>query len=278
MKAYCDLHTHSYFSDGTASPGELIDAAEKMGLAAIALTDHNTVAGLPEFLEAARGRRIEAIPGIEFSVDYGDTELHMLGLFIRPEHYGAINGLLDGAKQRKEQSNIDLVAALNRAGYRLDYAAIKGKTPGGQVNRAHIAMALTEAGYTESVSDAFRRLLSPKGGFYVPPKRPDAFEVIRFIKSIGAVAVLAHPFLNLKTPEALREFLEQAVVCGLDGMETLYPLFDEETTRIAEEIADEFGLKHSGGSDFHGTAKPDIHLGTGRGDLAVPAEYLACLK
>lgn len=275
MERYCDLHTHSYYSDGTCSPAELVDAAEKMGLAAIALTDHNTVAGLPEFLAAAEGREVEAVPGIEFSTDYGGTELHILGLFVVPAHYPAITALLEEAKQRKEQSNIDLVAKLNRAGYALDYAAIKAGTPGGQVNRAHIAAALTELGYTASIQEAFKQLLSPKRGYYSPPQRLDAFETIRFIKSIGAVAVLAHPFLNLKTPDALREFLEQAVKCGLDGMETLYPLFDEETTRLAGEIADEFGLAHSGGSDFHGENKPDICLGTGKGSLAVPR---ACLE
>ena len=278
MGKYCDLHTHSYYSDGTFSPAELVEAAEALGLGAVALTDHNTVAGLPEFLEAARDSTVEAVPGTEFSVDYGDTELHILGLFIRPEHYGAVTELLDGAKLRKEQSNINLVAALNRAGYALDYEAIRAATPGGQMNRAHIAAALTDAGYTASVQEAFKRLLTPKHGFYEPPKRPDAFETIRFIKSIGAAAVLAHPFLNLKEPSALREFLRKAVDCGLDGMETLYPLFDEERTRLAEEIAGEFGLKPSGGSDFHGKTKPDIRLGTGKGGLTVPMEYLTGLK
>ena len=278
MEMYCDLHTHSYYSDGTYSPAELIDAAEKLGLGAVALTDHNTVAGLPEFLAAARGRSIEAVPGTEFSVDYGDTELHILGLYIRPEHFDAVTALLDEAKLCKEQSNIDLVAALCRAGYVLDYGQIKGQNPGGQVNRANIAAALTEKGYTESVQDAFKKLLSPKRGFYNPPKRPDAFETIRFLKSIGAVTILAHPFLNLKNPEDLRTFLKQAVICGLDGMETRYPLFDEEKTALAARIAEEFGLKPSGGSDFHGKTKPDIALGTGKGSLRVPLAYLDELK
>lgn len=278
MKAYCDLHTHSYFSDGTCSPKEVVEAAEKLGLGAVALTDHNTVAGLPEFLEAARGKALEAVPGIEFSTDYGDTELHILALYVRPEHYAAITALVEEMKARKERSNIDLVASLNRAGYALDYEQIKAATPGGQVNRAHIGAALTEKGYTASIREAFRLLLSPKRGYYVQPKRLDALDTIRFIKSIGAVAVLAHPFLNLKTPEALREFLAQAKDCGLNGMETMYPLFDEETSRLAYRIAGEFGLQPSGGSDFHGRNKPDIRLGTGKGSLAVPMTCLDGLK
>ena len=275
---YCDLHTHSYYSDGTFSPAELIAAAEKRNLGAVALCDHNTVAGLPEFLEAARGSRVEAVPGVEFSTDYGDRELHILGLFIRPEDYAAVTELLEDGKRRKEQSNIDLVDALNRAGYRLDYGQIRGKTPGGQVNRAHIAAALTEAGYTESVKDAFRTLLAPSRGYYTPPKRPDALETVAFIAELGSVPVLAHPFLNLKQEGALREFLSRAKPRGLAGMETMYPLFDEEQTRLAGAIAEEFGLLPSGGSDFHGGNKPDIALGTGKGNLAVPISCLEKLK
>lgn len=278
MRECCDLHTHSYYSDGTFSPAQLIHAAENLDLGAVALTDHNTVAGLPEFMEAARGKTVEAVPGIEFSTDYGERELHILGLFVMPEHYPAVTEQLEEARRRKERSNLELVAALNRAGYALDYSSIRDKTPGGQVNRAHIAMALTELGYTASTGEAFQKLLSPKRGFFVPPKRLDALETIRFIKSIGAVAVLAHPFLNLKTPEALRGFLRAAAECGLDGMETRYPQFDDGQTALAAQIADEFGLLPSGGSDFHGAAKPDISMGTGKGNLAVPVEYVRQLK
>lgn len=277
MASLCDLHTHSHFSDGTLSPTRLLDAAEQAGLAAVALTDHNTVAGLPEFMAAARGRGVEAVPGIEFSTDYQGTELHILGLFIQSRHYGKVTALLDEALARKERSNIDLVEKLQKAGYDIDYAAIKGKTPNGQVNRALIAAALTEQGYTASIRDAFQKLLSPEQGYYIPPERLNAFDVIRFIGSIGAVAVLAHPFLNLKEGE-LRVFLEQAKKYGLDGMETLYPMFDEAQTRSAQAIADEFGLLHSGGSDFHGGNKPHIQLGTGQGSLAVPLPLLTALK
>jgi predicted metal-dependent phosphoesterase TrpH len=274
---YCDLHTHSVYSDGTYTPAELITAAKAAGLGAIALTDHNTVAGLPPFLEAAKGSGVEAVPGVEFSTDYSDMELHILALFVKPEHYDIITRLLEDAALRKEQSNIDLVAALNRAGYQLDYAAIKAKTPNGQVNRAHIAAELTERGYTADRQEAFKKLLSPQCGYYVPPKRIGSYEAIRFIKSLGATAVLAHPFLSMKE-ETLRAFLPEAVECGLDGMETAYSKYSPETTALASQIAQEFGLKPSGGSDFHGGNKPDIGLGTGRGDLAIPMAWLENLR
>lgn len=277
MKAFCDLHTHSVFSDGTWTPTELVRGAQKLGLSAIALTDHNTVAGLPEFLSAGAELGVETVPGVEFSVDYRRTELHMLGLFLRPQCFGQVSALLEEGVRQKEQSNIDLVNALRSDGYELDYEAIRAGTPKGQVNRAHIAAALTEKGYTASVGEAFRRLLDPELGYYRAPRRPDAFAIIRFIKSIGGVSVLAHPFLNLK-PEALRVFLSEAQGDGLDGMETVYTSFDEATAAEAERIAAEFGLCRSGGSDFHGDNKADTYLGTGRGNLRVPLSFYEQLK
>lgn len=273
----CDLHTHSIFSDGTWTPAQLLDEAQRIGLGAIALTDHNTIAGLPDFLEAAQGREVEAVPGIEFSTDWNGTELHILGLFVLPEHYEAITQLLADAQRRKDESNAALVAALRGAGYDLDYEMIKASTPGGSVNRAHIAAELTRLGYTESVKDAFKRLLSPKCGYYCPPKRMTACEAIRFIKSIGAVAVLAHPLLSMDVPE-LMAFLPDAAEAGLDAIETDYSTYDAQTAAAARMAADSFGLLYSGGSDFHGDNKPDIALGSGKGNLTVPIGYYVALK
>ncbi len=277
MELTCDLHVHSTFSDGTLTPTQLVEEARRCGLAAVALCDHNTVAGLPEFLAAAEGTQMQAVPGIEFSTDYEGTELHVLGLFIRPDCYGPITELLEDFRARKDRSNAQLVEALGRAGYRLDYEAIKAGTPNGQVNRAHIAAALMEQGYTSSVKEAFKTLLDPKHGYYQPPERLNVFEAIRFIKSMGSVAVLAHPFLNLEEGE-LRRFLPTAKQYGLDGMETLYSTYSEKTSALAAEIANEFGLKQSGGSDFHGSNKPDICLGTGKGTLYIPLKILEELK
>ena len=274
----CDLHTHSTCSDGTLTPTELVKLALEKNLAAVALTDHNTVAGLPEFLEAARGTELEAVPGIEFSVDYGDTELHILGLFVKPEHYGPITERVEDMLRRKEQSNIDLVKNLEQAGIFLSYEDIKAATTTGQVNRALIAAEMLRKGYVGSIQEAFSKYLKQSHGYYNPPKRPDAFETIRFIRSLGAVAVWAHPFLNLKTEEAIREFLPEACQAGLQGMEVFYPKFDENQTALALQLVKEFGLQPSGGSDFHGENKPDIQLGSGKGSLFLPITLLEGLK
>lgn len=269
---YCDLHTHSDFSDGTFTPAQLIAEAERLGLSAIALTDHNTVAGLPDFVAAGEGSTVKAVPGCEFSTDYNGVELHILGLYIRPEHYRGVTDLLEKAQREKEESNRNLVAALKAAGYAIDYENVAARSQG-SVNRAHIAAELLEAGYISSIQEAFQSLLTKKRGFYKPPQRISAFDCIRFIKSIGAVAVLAHPFLNLKREEELRAFLPEAVAAGLDGMEVAYSKFTPEQTALARQIASDFGLAFSGGSDFHGVNKPDIALGVGRGDLRIPSEW-----
>ena len=270
---FCDLHTHSVYSDGTFTPAELVSEARKIGLSAIALTDHNTVAGLPEFVSAAENSGVMAVPGVEFSTDYGDTEVHILALFVQPSQYALITNLLEKAAQRKEASNRRLANALRNAGYFLDYDAIKANTPQEQVNRAHFAAELTRLGYTRTRQEAFETLLSPKFGFYVPPARIGSLEAIGFIKSLGAVSVLAHPFLSLDE-KALREFLPKAVAAGLDAMETAYSQYSPETTALAEAIAAEYGLKCSGGSDFHGANKPQIPLGAPR----IPIEWLEQLQ
>lgn len=275
MKKFCDLHAHSTASDGSLTPTQLLQLAEKNGLSAVVLCDHNTVAGLQEFEDAAKNMTVEAVPGVEFSTEYKGTELHILGLYIKPEHYSAINAVLDDFKRRKEQSNLQLMEALSNAGMALDYERIrKGHS---YVNRANIGEELTRLGYTSSVQEAFKTYLSEKWGFYVPPKRPDAYETIRFIKSVGAVAVLAHPLLNLDE-EGLRAFLPEAIRNGLDAMETMYAKYTPEETALAKQLTTEYGILESGGSDFHGSAKPDIALGTGKGDLRVPREILEALK
>ena len=275
---YCDLHMHSVFSDGTDTPERLIQKAGQQGLGAIALCDHNTVSGLPKFLEAARSSSVLAVPGVEFSTEYNGKELHILGLFIKEKYYGEIRELLAASEKRKEESNLDLIHNLGKDGYLLDYEKIKSERPDGRVNRSHIAAELTKSGYTSSIDEAFDRLLGKKHGYYHPAKRLDSLEMIAFLKSIGAAAVWAHPFFNMKTEKEVQEFIDAAKPCGLDGMETIYSTYSQETERLAMEIAKRNGLLQSGGSDYHGKNKPDIEMGTGRGNLRIPMEFYEKLK
>ena len=266
----CDLHTHSVFSDGTYTPSELIAEAKRLGLI-VALTDHDTAAGLPEFMEAARQQNVTAVSGVEFSTEYNGKELHLLGLFVLPEHYAAVDRIVKKQHVLKEICNIELVERLNRAGYLIDYAKVKRRNPNGNVNRAHMAAELQEQGYVSSVREAFDTILSDKAGFYIPPARLQLTDVIKELRRIGILPVLAHPLQELTQAE-LKELLPVGIEAGLMGMETMHSSYSPETIRAAEEIAAEFHLLPSGGSDFHGSVKPDISLGVGKGWLCIPAD------
>lgn len=276
MAKLCDLHTHSVYSDGTFTPAELIDAAISSGLSALALTDHNTITGLNDFTEAAKGKPIEIVRGTEFTTAYEGTELHILGLFIQPESYSAINEYINKATILKEESNYKLIKKLRDRGYDIRYVDILEGSKG-HVNRANIAAELLKKGYIKSIAEAFDTLLSKSYGLYEPPERLSALETISFIRSIGAVAVWAHPYFHMNFEQA-EEFLPKAVDSGLQGMETLYTLYDEYTTERAVEVSQRYGLLQSGGSDFHGANKPDVMLGKGKGNLAIPYEFYEKLR
>ncbi len=274
--AFCDLHVHSVFSDGTDTPEEIVRVAEALGLSHVALCDHNTVAGLPRFLAAGRGSSVAAIAGAEFSVDYAGVELHLLGLFLPEERFAELDAFLKDLLLRKEACNREMIDSLRRAGYDLDYDEIARAFPDAHINRAHIASVMVERGYVSSVAEAFAYLLAKDGPHYREPKRPDVFEMIAYLSALGAVPVLAHPFLNL-SPDALADFLPRAKACGLVGMECYYTTFDEKKTAPALSLAEENGILPSGGSDYHGKTKPGTELGVGHGDLRVPDAWALAL-
>ena len=269
---FCDLHTHSTFSDGTDTPTELIKKAEVANLAAVALTDHNSISGLSEFLNAAKGSKVIGVPGAEFSTEHNGKELHVVGLFIQEEHYQKVRDFCDSVRKSKENSNRLLIENLMNAGYNVKYEELVSYAQSDNINRAVIAGYLIEKGIVEDRKEAFSTLLAKDGDFYVPSKRPSTYETIQFIKSIGAVAVLAHPFLDMNYEE-VKAFLPEAKKYGLDAIETDYSTYDGYETNCAKEIASESGLLFSGGSDYHGKAKTLIRLGVGKGNLKVPMSY-----
>ena len=282
----CDLHTHSNYSDGSLPPAELVRMAENKGLSALALTDHNTAAGLPEFMKAGESSKVITVAGCEFSTEYtlcaddGESrvqELHIVGLFFDESVWGSVEEYVSEHMKNKKISNQNMIKRLQDAGYDITYDEVSAITDAGEFNRAHIARILCRKGYIERPADAFDELLKEGCGFYIPPKRPDVFETIKFIKKNGAVSVLAHPFLELSADE-LRCFLRAAKPAGLDAIETNYSKFDDEMIKQACAIAGEMGLARSGGSDFHGDAKPDVEMGTGRGSLEVPFDYYEDLR
>ncbi|MBO7697555.1 MAG: PHP domain-containing protein [Erysipelotrichaceae bacterium] len=277
MELKCDLHCHSNFSDGTLSPTELVALAKKQGLSALALTDHNTSYGLSEFMEAGRNSDFTTVPGCEFTTEWRGKEIHIVGLFFREEYWQEIEDFLEMIRIAKHNSNERLIKNLNDAGYEVSAEEATALTDGEEFNRAHVARVLEAKGYVSSVKEAFDTLLKEGNGFYTPAKRITSIAAIRFIKVYGATAIIAHPLLNLTYSEML-EFLPEAKEAGLDAIETRYTEFDEEMTYNAIRLAENFGLKQSGGSDFHGRTKPGINLGTGRGNLFVPYSFYEDMK
>ncbi len=273
-----DLHTHSNYSDGSCSPGEIVTLAKSVGLTALALTDHNTVDGLPEFLAQCTLFGIEGVPGVEISTEYNETEVHIIGLFVEPRYYNLLTEAFSKPRADKEHSNIDLIDKLNNIGYHISYSQIKSKSPNGNVNRANIAAELVQKGYAQSVSAAFDSLLDRKCGLYVPPKRLDSLDTIDLLNSIGAVSVVAHPLQSMPDVALLRDFLKNAKEHSLDAMEIYHSSFDESMSAKARCLADEYELLYSGGSDFHGSRKPHVQLGTGTGQMRVPYSFLEKIK
>ena len=274
---FCDLHTHSYFSDGTATPEEIIDAATELGLGAVALTDHNTVGGLCRFLDYAEGKDIIAVPGVEVSCDTEYGEVHILGLGIRRESFPLLEGYLDVILKNKRESNGALIRALQKDGYKIDEDELLRAAGSGTFNRAHVAEALMRGGYVKTIGEAFDTLLKKGGKYYREPERIPALECIKYLRSLGARVILAHPLLNL-TEDELREFLPRAAEAGLLGIEVLYTKYGEGEVALSYELADKHGLLYSGGSDYHGDRKPDTLLGRGYGDLFIPMNFYEEMK
>ena len=269
---FCDLHTHSTFSDGTDTPTELIRKAEQAKLAVIALTDHNSVAGLPEFMKAAKDSNIIAVPGVEFTTAHAGKELHVVGLFIKEEVYQQVEDYCEPMRKAKEISNRLLIDNLRKAGYAVEYEEMVNYVQVENINRAVIASYLIEKRIIKTREEGFRTILSERGGYYVPSPKPSTLETIQFIKSIGGVAVLAHPLLEMEVEE-LRDFLPEAKQHGLDAIETNYSTYDSYKKNCALRLVRENELLFSGGSDYHGKNKPMIKVGVGKGNLKVPMEY-----
>lgn len=273
----CDLHLHSVFSDGTDTPEEIIDLALENGFSAVALTDHNTVAGLERFIAYAADKPIDIAPGIEFSTEHNGQELHILGLFIQPSFFMEVTEYVKTADKTKEASNIKLARKLNENGFLIDYNKIKSATPNGKINRAHFAAALCESGYVESRGEAFATILSEEYGWYKRPERLSSLKTIDFIRSIGAVPVWAHPLFHVNCKEC-EAFLPVAKEHGLIGIETEYSTYSEDDTAFSKRMCEKFNLLESGGSDYHGKNKPDISIGKGKGNLAISYNYFVELR
>ena len=265
---YCDLHCHSDRSDGSCTPAELVELARGAGLAALALTDHNTVDGIAPFFRAAAGK-IEVLAGCEFTTEDEGQELHLLGFFLSAEDTAPMQKLLEEQRKRKEQSNRMTVERLAAAGYALSYEEFLAFAGEGVKNRVHIARYLMSKGIVSAVQEAFDGLLRVGGGYYAESGKLDFCRTVAEIAAAGGVSVWAHPLFHVSR-ERCKAILNRAKPFGLDGAEVRYSTYTEEDTAFMMDIIREYRLLPSGGSDFHGANKPNLMLGTGYGNLRVP--------
>lgn len=272
----CDLHCHSTYSDGSCTPESLVQLAVATGLAAVALTDHNTIDGHDAFLRAAAGR-IEPCLGCEFSTEVDGQELHLLGLFLDVGRVGAIQRELSLQIRRKEEANRCTIERLVSAGYPLNYAEFIQTSGVGSRNRVHIAKYLMQKGIVKSVEEAFAGLLARDSAFVCQSSKMNFYEMIKKINDAGGVSVWAHPLVDVDRCTC-RAILQRAKLCGLDGVEVRHSDFSAEEVTFMEALCHELQLLPSGGSDFHGAHKPDISIGKGRGDLSVPYDWYIALK
>ena len=271
-----DFHTHSTFSDGTFTPTELLEHAKEVGLSAIALTDHDTVNGLNEAIEAAANTNIEFIPGIEFSVADG-TEIHIIGLFIDPTDETLLSTINKTREQRSRRMN-EVIKRLQKHGFDITYDDAQRLAGTDFVGRAHIAHALMQKGYVGSVKEAFDKYIGLNKPCYVEKKEITPRDAIHAIKSAGGLAYIAHLHQTKLDYAQLDELLGNLKSYGLDGIEAYYTEYTNEHIKQYRTLAQKHGLYYSGGSDFHGGMKPHVNLMTGSGNLRIPYSILSVMK
>ncbi len=272
-----DLHAHTTASDGSLTPTELVVLAAEEGLTALAVTDHDTLDGLAEAEEAARQMNIELVPGIELAINCSSGRLHMLGYLLDREN-PILNGRLARLKKNRAARNAHMVDRLQSMGIDISIEDVIAESGGGQVGRPHMAMALVKMGAAKSAQDAFDRLLADGASAHIPKDKISVEEGLDLIHAAGGLAVMAHPASLMLEDAELAGELKRLRGLGMDGVECYYSQHTHERTDALLEMARGAGLLATGGSDFHGAAKPHVRLGHVYGDKPAPTALLAALK
>ncbi|WP_026666885.1 PHP domain-containing protein [Butyrivibrio sp. AE2005] len=275
-----DLHTHSTYSDGTFSVEELIDRAHEKGLAAIALTDHDTVDGVDEAIEYAASKYpdLEVIPGVELSTEGEGREVHIVGLYIDNHDKEFVSGLKDFIDSRTVRNKKMCKKLTEEAGIPISYEELTKEFPDTVITRAHYAKFMVDRGYVNSRAEVFDRYIGDHCPYYVGREKITPEDAIRSILKAKGVPVFAHPILCRFGDDRLDAFVGKLKEAGLVGIEAIYSTYELRDERQIKELAKKYDLLISGGSDFHGANKPDIDLGTGCGKLFVPEDLLIPIK
>lgn len=273
-----DLHTHSTASDGSVDPAELVKLAVDAGLKALALTDHDTQEGLPAAHDAALEAGLDLIPGTELSLDHEGGGMHLVALWLNPGA-GPLQDRLGSLQEGRSDRNSQIVDRLTSLGMPLTVEEVLEEAGGGTVGRPHIASVMATKGYVPDIKAAFDEWLGNDKPAYVGRARLNPEEAITLTRESGAVPVLAHPHtLGISRAVEMADLLDYLKRCGLVGLEAIYSSYRRHEREGYSDLARRFGLIPSGGSDYHGTYKPGVALGTGYGDLVVPDSVLDELR
>lgn len=290
MKAI-DLHVHSNKSDGTFSPSELVDYAIEKGLAAIALTDHDTVDGLDEIIsyaETLRKKQLsdsvqtnktipEIIPGIEFSTEYEGKDVHILGLYIdykSEEFQKPLQEFVNSRILRNEK----MCKLLQDAGIDITFEKLQAEFPESVITRAHYGSYLLKYGYIKSMNEAFEKYVGDHCPYFVPREKVTPEQAIDLILKADGVPILAHPPLYHMSDSRLDKLVFRLKEAGLQGIEAVYSTYASSEERDMRRLADKYDLLISGGTDFHGGNKPKLDLGNGYGKLYIDYSILENIK
>ncbi len=265
-----DLHSHSTASDGSDSPTEVVRLATECGLSSLALTDHDTQEGIPAAMSAATSSGLELIPGVELSLDYDRGGMHLVVLWLPPGR-GPLQDRLAELRSGRDSRNLLIVERLTSLGLPVTIEEVAEEAGGGSVGRPHIAAVMVARGYVPDLRTAFEVWLGNGRPAYVGRARLGPEEAINLARESGGVPVLSHPHtLGITTAAEMADLLTRLRSAGLVGLEAIYSGYRRHERDGYADLARRFGLLPSGGSDYHGTYKPGLSLGSGYGDLAVP--------
>ena len=269
-----DLHSHTYESDGTCSPAELIQEAVRAGVTTLGITDHDTFKGYDEAVPIAREAGIQLVCGIELSTKLHGSSAHLLGYFLNGNNMGDFRTWILDQQAARRDRNIRLVARLQELGFdiTLEEAEARGR---GMTGRPHFAAIMVEKGYVKDFRQAFDDYLDESAKGYVYRHEPTFAEGVRRIREAGGIASIAHP---VRVKGDVPSMMQELADAGMNAIEAYHSDHDESDTKLYLALARQYGLMVTGGSDFHGTVKPSVRLGTGAGNLRIPADLMDQLR
>lgn len=276
MTRMIDLHVHTTASDGTFTPSDVVLLAKKAGLAAMAITDHDTVNGVEEAVIKAEEVGVELVPGVEISVGNTDN-IHIVGLYIDYKNNFLVQKM-NLLNLYRRQRNEQLISNMQKEGVDISYEKVEKSMDAENMGRLHIAHYMQKKGMTSDYRKIFKKYLIPGTKTYVPMKHLSERDGIEAILKSGGIPVLAHINYLKQNETDTEKTVKRLMSYGLRGIEVFYSGYDKSTEKMAHRISEKFNLIKSGGTDFHGTRRPGVYLGTGRGNMCVPYEFLIDIK